>query len=458
MPRSALGGANAPRGAGVLCEPGPVGGGRHELAEAPTAGGAAEPGAEPPAGAAVLVHTPLVRRVLVGLVLALASLSVGGVLALWPSGELAGAPDSVERGVDVHRASVLSVTQASCPGTSEDRLPDGTVPLDTSCPTALLQLEEGPDAGGTTEVPVPAQVVRGGLAVGTDVEVALYPEDVSAGVGATYVWVDFSRTLPLAVVVGAFVLVVLAVGRWKGLAALGGLVVAYLMIVGFIIPALLEGSSPVLVTLSAATAIMSVVLYLAHGFSMKTTAALLGTVLGLVLTALMARVAVGAVNLRGLGNEDAYYLTTMTGEADLSGLVLAGMIVAGLGVLNDVTITQASAVWEFREHSPAASFRQLFGSGMRVGRDHLASTIYTVAFAYAGAALPTLVIIHLYQQPFGQVITSSGIAEEIVRTAIGAVGLVVAIPFTTAVAAAAVVSAAVVLDPTAPARAPGHHH
>ncbi len=148
----------------------------------------------------------------------------------------------------------------------------------------------------------------------------------------------------------------------------------------------------------------------------------------------------------------------MTGEADLSGLVLAGMIVAGLGVLNDVTITQASAVWEFREHSPAAGFRQLFGSGMRVGRDHLASTIYTVAFAYAGAALPTLVIIHLYQQPFSQVITSSGIAEEVVRTAIGAIGLVVAIPFTTAVAAAAVVSAAVVLDPTAPARPPAHHH
>ncbi len=134
----------------------------------------------------------------------------------------------------------------------------------------------------------------------------------------------------------------------------------------------------------------------------------------------------------------------MTGQPDLSHLVLAGMIIAGLGVLNDVTITQASAVWEFREHSPTASFRELFGSGMRVARDHLASTIYTVALAYAGAALPTLVIIHLYQQPFAQVVTSSAIAEEVVRTATGAMGLVIAIPSTTAVAAAAVASSGVV--------------
>lgn len=397
-----------------------------------------------------LVHPPLVRRVLVGLVLAMASLAVGGVVALWPRGDVvtaagAGAAvDTVDTGVSVHTGAVVSVTEATCPGTSSDRLPDGTIPLDTSCPTAVVRLAEGPDAGATTAVPVPAQVVRGGLPVGTDVDLALYPEDAAAGVEEAYVWVDLSRTVPLAVVVAVFVAVVVGVGRWKGLAALGGLVAAYAMIIGFIIPALLQGRSPVLVTLCAATAIMTLVLYLAHGFSLKTTAALLGTVLGLVLTAGLAVLAVGAVGLRGLGTEDSYYLTTLTGQADLSGLVLAGMIVAGLGVLNDVTITQASGVWEFREHSPTAGFGALFASGMRLGRDHLASTVYTVAFAYAGAALPTLVIIHLYQQPFGQVITSSAIAEEVVRTAIGAIGLVVAIPFTTAVAAAAVVSAGVV--------------
>lgn len=431
---------------------------RHAVLAASRQHEVAAPDAAGPAS--VLVHPPVVRRVLVALVLVLAALSVAGVVAMWPQGlDGPGAADTVETGVQQYTGSVVSVTDASCPGTSEDRLPDGTIPLDTSCPTARVRLDAGPAAGTTTEVAVPPQVVRGGLAVGTAVELALYPEDISSGVGETYVWVDFSREVPLAVVVGAFVLVVLAVGRWKGLASLGGLVVAYLVIVGFIIPALLEGSSPVLVTLCASTAIMTVVLYLAHGFTLKTTAALLGTVLGLLLTAGLASVAVAAVSLRGLGGEDSYYLTSMTGEADLSGLVLAGMIVAGLGVLNDVTITQASAVWEFREHSPTAGFWQLFHSGMRMGRDHLASTIYTVAFAYAGAALPTLVIIHLYQQPFGQVITSSVIAEEVVRTAIGAIGLVVAIPFTTAVAAAAVVSSGVVAAPAGSVRhSHGHHH
>ncbi len=432
-----------------VCEPGPVGG-RHQGT----------------AGDGALTHPPLVRRVLVGLVIALASLALGGVVALWPGTDpLGAAAGSVDTGVTTHAGTVVSVEEASCPGTSEDRLPDGTIPLDTSCPTAQVQLEEGPDAGTTTEVAVPAQVVRGGLEAGTSVDLALYADDGAAagagGPGAAYVWVDFSRSTPLAVVVAAFAVVVLVVGRWKGLAALAGLVVAYLAIVGFIIPALLAGRSPTLVTLCAATVIMTVVLYLAHGVSLKTTAALLGTVLGLALTALLAGVAVEAVHLRGLSDEDSFYLTQMTGEADLSGLVLAGMIVAGLGVLNDVTITQASGVWEFREHSPSAGFWELFTSGMRLGRDHLASTVYTVAFAYAGAALPTLVIIYLYQQPFGQVVTSSAIAEEVVRTAVGAIGLVVAIPFTTAVAAAAVASAGVVAQPVpgpSAATRPAHHH
>ena len=113
-------------------------------------------------------------------------------------------------------------------------------------------------------------------------------------------------------------------------------------------------------------------------------------------------------------------------------------MIAGLGVLNDVTITQASAVFELRTASPAASRRELFTSGMRIGRDHLASTVYTIAFAYAGAALPTLILIDLYGQPLGQVLTSSAIAEEIVRTVVGAIGLVAAVPLTTAIAVAAV--------------------
>ena len=399
-----------------------------------------------------LVHSPAVRRALVVAVLLAALAGVGGVVALWPSGEpptaQAAAQAAAQAGAGTpsgtYAATVTRVRRESCPGTSADRQPDGTVPIEASCPLATARLAAGPDSGRAVTVPVPAQVVAGGLAAGDRVDLALYPADAASGAGATYVWVDFARTLPLAVVVAVFVLGVALVGRWKGVAALGGLAVAYAAIVGFVVPALLAGSDPVLVTLSAAAVIMTVVLYLTHGFSLKTTAALLGTLLGLGLTALAASAAVSAVHLRGLNDEDSSLLTQMTGTADLSSLVLAGVIIAGLGVLNDVTITQASGVFEVREHAPDAGFAVLFASGMRLGRDHLASTIYTVAFAYAGAALPVLVTIHLYGQGLGQVLTSSAIAEEVVRTALGGISLVVAIPFTTAVAAAAVAGAGVV--------------
>lgn len=185
---------------------------------------------------------------------------------------------------------------------------------------------------------------------------------------------------------------------------------------------------------------MTLVLYLAHGVSAKTTTALLGTIFGLALTAGLADWASRIGHLNGLSSEENYTLAQLTGEADLSGVILCGIIVAGLGVLNDVTITQASAVWEVRAHAPELGFRQLFVSGMRVGRDHLASTVYTIAFAYAGAALPTLILIDLYHRPLDQVLTSGQIAEEIVRTLVGAIGLILSIPVTTGVAALIVAS------------------
>ena len=120
---------------------------------------------------------------------------------------------------------------------------------------------------------------------------------------------------------------------------------------------------------------------------------------------------------------------------DFSGLVLAGIVVAGLGVLNDVTITQASAIWQLREVSPDISWRELFGRGMTIGRDHIASTVYTIVFAYAGAALPILLLFELYQQPFSVVLASSALAEEVIRTMVGAIALVLAVPVTTAVGA-----------------------
>lgn len=374
------------------------------------------------------------------------------VVVLWPDGR--GGPDPrlqpgtviEERETGVVRATAGGV----CPGAPEDRLPDGTIPDTALCATATVEVLTGQDQGTVLDVPIPPQVYRSGVAEGTRITLGRYPGGeaggdpgggAAAGVapsGQVYAWVDFARTLPLSVLALAFAVLVVAIGRLRGLGALAGLALGYATIAFYLLPALREQSNAVAVALSSAILIMTVLLYLAHGFSARTTAALLGTVLGVVMAAGLATWASRAARLNGLTDEESYVLSSLTGIDDLSGIILAGIIIAGLGVLNDVTITQVSAVWEVHEAAPDRSFGELFRSGMRIGRDHLASTVYTIAFAYAGAALPTLLLIDLYGRPFDQVVTTGQIAEEVVRTAVGSIGLILAIPVTTAIAAAAV--------------------
>ena len=389
--------------------------------------------------------TATARRLVVALAVACAVASVLGVALLWPpAGTLAALREQVSAAGPVTttvEGEVLSTAQETCPGTSSDRLPDGTIPDSASCPTADVRVLEGDAAGQVVPVQVPADVVRGGMGAGDRVDLSYFPP--TEGYEASWTWVDFSRTRPLAVVVGVFVLLTVVVARRRGLAALAGMAAAGAVLGLFMIPALLAGESAVLVSVTGCSAIMSVVLYLTHGFSLRTAAAHLGTVSGLVLVGLAAHVAVGATHLQGLSDEDSGYLGQLTSMGVLQGLVVAGMVLAGVGVLNDVTITQASAVWEVREHAPGAGFRTLVSSGMRVGRDHLASTVYTVAFAYAGAALPVLVIIAVTDPAWLDALTSSKIAEEVVRTAIGGACVALSVPVTTAVAAAAVAGASV---------------
>ncbi|WP_291277731.1 YibE/F family protein, partial [Galactobacter sp.] len=180
--------------------------------------------------------------------------------------------------------------------------------------------------------------------------------------------------------------------------------------------------------------IMFVVLYLAHGISARTSAALIGTLLGLALTAALAVLSTRSAGLVGLGDESTYTLHAQLPDVSLSGIVVVGMLIAGLGVLNDVTVTQASAVWELAEASPGLGARALFGRAMRIGRDHIASTVYTIAFAYVGSAFASLMVMSLYGLPIGQLLNSSSLAAEVVSILVGSIGLVVAIPLTTAVA------------------------
>jgi uncharacterized membrane protein len=189
---------------------------------------------------------------------------------------------------------------------------------------------------------------------------------------------------------------------------------------------------------------MFVVLYLAHGLSTRTSTALAGTLLGLLITAGVGVLAVHEARLTGLSSDENALLSSVSGQINLHGLVTCGLIVAGLGVLNDVTITQSSAVWELRAAAPDLGPAALFTSAMRIGRDHIASSVYTIVFAYAGAALPVLMLLEIYRRPIGDVLASEDIAEEIVRTLSSAIGLVLAMPLTTAIAVVCASSAAVV--------------
>lgn len=357
-----------------------------------------------------------------------------GMVALWPTGDLP-ATGIVNVGAQFRGATIVSATADECAGTNEDRRPDGTIPGAVQCALVVARVTEGAEAGLEVEVWSPPTVPVGELGEGTPIVLVNYPAtDVDAEVWA---WQDFSRTLPLGVLAGAYAIAVILVAGMRGLRSLLGLAVAFAVIGFFMLPALLEGRSPGLVGLVGSSAIMFVVLYLAHGLSHRTTTALLGTLVGLVLTAGLGAVAARMAHLDGITGEDTYQLALVTGhlgEGGLRGIFLAGVILAGLGVLNDVTITQASAVWELREADPTASRRSLFSSGMRIGRDHIASTVYTMAFAYAGAALPVLLLLEVWQRPLIPTITSGVFAEEIARTAVGSIGLVLAIPLTTIIA------------------------
>ena len=256
--------------------------------------------------------------------------------------------------------------------------------------------------------------------------------------GPQYVFMDFVRTLPMGLLAALYALVVVLVARWRGLRAMVGLVGAFAVLAWFILPALAQGHSPLMVALVGSSAIMFGVLYFAHGFSVRTSTALLGTLFGLGVTAGLAAWAVNATALTGTSGHNAYQLASLTNGMSLSGMILCGLVISGLGVLNDVTITQSSAVWELHEMAPHTTAKELFNSAMRIGRDHIASTVYTIAFAYAGSALPVLLMVSLYEQPLLTALTGAELAEEIVRILVGSIGLVLAIPVTTAVAVAVV--------------------
>jgi uncharacterized membrane protein len=354
--------------------------------------------------------------------------TVAGLFVLWPSGEPTRAQQAADiqlpPGMTYPEGRVVSVEPLACGSEAAGQAPQ--------CATVVVEVLDGPGKGDFQQLQLSADVVGGGVAKG---DVFVLSRDPGAEGGPVYGFSDYARGTPIVVLAIAFAVVVGLVARLRGLASLVGLGFAFFILLRFVMPALLADESPTMVTLVGSTAIMFVVLYLAHGFSARTTTALIGTLSGLTLVAVLGSVAVSVARLTGLTTEETNQLQTLDPTLSFSGLVIAGVVVAGLGVLNDVTITQASAIWQLKEVSPHITWRELYRRGMAVGRDHIASTVYTIVFAYAGAALPLLLLFELYSRPFTVSLFSSHVAEEVVRILVGGIALVLAVPLTTAVGA-----------------------
>lgn len=384
---------------------------------------------------------------LVAVLAPIAVLTIIAMLVMWPSGSKEGitfaSPYAAAPGVTFDTGKIQAVTKENCtqgiqgPGTNQGNgANQGSGSQQGSqCTFASTQ----PDNGGSpVKVVINPDVAKShGVKAGDSIRYLNLSrvQGAAAGNGSpSYVFLDFVRTVPMALLAILYAVVVIAVARWRGFRALLGLAGAYVVMLTFMLPGLVEGKPPLLVALVGSTAIMMGVLYFAHGFSAKTSTALLGTIFGLGITALLAAWATDAANLTGIATSEGATLVNMSGKISLSGIILCGLIISGLGVLNDVTITQSAAVWELYELAPETGARKLFTSAMRIGRDHIASTVYTIAFAYAGAALPLLIIVMLYDRPLVDALTSAELSEEVIRTLVGSIGLVLAIPVTTLIA------------------------
>lgn len=246
---------------------------------------------------------------------------------------------------------------------------------------------------------------------------------------------DFVRNQPLLILAGTFVLFILLVSRWKGFRSLLGMGISFVIILYYILPQILAGHDPVWVSIVGSTVLLGTTVYLVYGWGLKSHAAVLGIVASLVVTGLLASTFVVSTRLTGFGSEEAAFLVQFMGQSlDVRGLLLGGIIIGALGVLDDLVISQVSAVFELYNADPHQPWRQLYSRAMVIGQDHVAATVNTLVLAYVGAALPLLLLFTLQNEPFTYAINRSFVVEEVVRTLVGSLGLMAGVPISTAIA------------------------
>jgi uncharacterized membrane protein len=344
---------------------------------------------------------------------------------LWPGPHTDIAPAADQQ---VISGSIGAIRVVPCPDGSSGNSGSG-VARPAGCGTAEVALEDG----RTVTANLPSGAAAPDVSIGDKVTLTRTRD---APAGLRYQIVDQQRGLQLWVICAAFAAAIVAFGRWRGLAALAGLALTFAVLLRFVVPAILDGKPPLLVAVVGSAFIMLTVLYLTHGVSRSTTVAVLGTLASLALTGVLAFAAVTATSLTGVADEATAYVGQVY-SVDTRGLLLAGIIIGALGVLDDVTVTQVATVDELARANPGYRPLELYRGAARVGRGHIASVVNTIVLAYAGASLPLLVLILAGSRSLGRTLSDQLIAQEIVRSAVGTLGLIAAVPITTGLAALA---------------------
>jgi uncharacterized membrane protein len=361
---------------------------------------------------------PLPAKIVVGLLAVIGVAVIAGAVWLWPSRQHVDVPMPYQNASGGAVTTVGGHVQSSglgdCGSPSAGQVVT-TAPLPATpgagrCVLARVAIDSGPNAGAGTLLEFSPGPGQPQLAAGDHIRVI---RSVDAQGTTTYAFYDFERGWPLVVLALAFAVVIVAVARWRGLLALVGIVVAFAVLV----------------------VILYAVIYLAHGVNLRTSAALLGTLSSLLLAAGLSWAAIDLAHLTGLSDEQNSQVTVYLGNVSISGLLLAGFIIGSLGVLNDVTVTQASTVFELARLGGNTSRRAIFLGAIRVGRDHIASTVYTLVLAYAGSSLPLLLLFSVANRSLSDVLISEGVAIELARSAVGGIALALSVPLTTAIAA-----------------------
>ncbi len=388
-------------------------------------------------------QTP-VTRAFSAVAAAVAIATVVGLVVLWPGH----VESQVAQGIstDSERADVDSVDEHFCAGFASQK-----------CQFVHATIKSGHEKGKHIIIQLDASGFDPNVDPGDKIRVAKTPKppkNAPAVTGTGYTLYDFERRGPMLLLAAIFVAVVLVFARLRGALSLVGLGISLVIVLLFVVPAILDGKSALLVAVVGSFAVAFTTIPLAHGWGPKSLAALLGSIASLLLTALLAVLFTNLTHLTGLSSEEAIFLQIGNAHVSLHGLVLAGMVIGALGVLDDVTISQASTVMALRRANPGLHLRRLSAYALDVGRDHVSATVNTLVLAYVGAALPILLLFSAADLGVSDALNLEVVATEVVATLVGSIGLITAVPITTALAALLALS----VEPAEIADGDGHGH